>query len=152
MTRIDLHATDVGVRRQDFMAMPLPMSEAERFHVISLSLVLNYVPDAVGRGEMLLRTTKFLLQSTEGPARLLPSLFLVLPAPCVTNSRYLTEARLVDIMQSLGYALTAKKQSSKLLYYLWRFCAADVRDARAFAKVELYPGKRRNNFAIVRAR
>ncbi|KAI9747179.1 MAG: hypothetical protein M1815_004543 [Lichina confinis] len=158
VTRIDLHATDAGIRRQDFMTMALPTSDAERFHMISLSLVLNYVPDAVARGDMLLRTTEFLLREStddDGPARLSPSpspsLFLVLPAPCVTNSRYLTEARLVDIMRSLGYVLTTKRQSSKLLYYLWRFRAADFRDTCAFAKVELHPGKRRNNFAIVRA-
>ena len=51
---------------------------------------------------------------------LLPALFLVLPLPCVDNSRYLTEEHLTAIMHSLGYVKTRAKRTAKLWYSLWR--------------------------------
>lgn len=90
MTRIDLNSQGPGIEQQDFMQRPIPTSDEHRFDLISLSLVLNYVPDAPGRGEMLRRLTKF-LRRPESPdidgATSLPALFLVLPLPCVDNSR-----------------------------------------------------------------
>lgn len=152
MTRIDLQAQSAHIQQEDFMERPRPPTDEQRFDIISLSLVLNYVPDPVGRGDMLQRTTDFLRtrSSTEKSMDFFPSLFLVFPAPCITNSRYLTEERLQEIMGSLGYTPLKRKQSSKLLYYLWRYDAAGFLEDRALAKVELNPGKRRNNFAIVR--
>ncbi|KKK26741.1 nucleolus protein [Aspergillus rambellii] len=55
VTRIDLNSQEPGILKQDFMERRLPSSDDDRFHIISLSLVLNYVPDPVGRGEMLKR-------------------------------------------------------------------------------------------------
>ncbi|VVT51534.1 uncharacterized protein SAPINGB_P003128 [Magnusiomyces paraingens] len=51
-----------------------------------------------------------------------PCLFFVLPAPCVTNSRYLTEDHLTEIMHSIGYTKLLKhKVTNKLAYWLWSF-------------------------------
>ena len=47
---IDLHARVVGVREQDFLQMNVAV-EACQWDAISLSLVLNFVPDAKDRGE-----------------------------------------------------------------------------------------------------
>ncbi|KAH7393215.1 putative methyltransferase-domain-containing protein [Cadophora sp. MPI-SDFR-AT-0126] len=151
MERIDLNSQAEGIKQQDFMERPLPLEGIEQFNLISLSLVLNYVPDAVGRGKMLLRTLNFLraVPSSEGLAAFLPSLFLVLPAPCVTNSRYLDEAKLENIMQSLGYVEVKKKLSNKLVYYLWRKDASKPQPTVPFKKEELRSGGSRNNFAIV---
>ncbi|OQE31567.1 hypothetical protein PENSTE_c001G07619 [Penicillium steckii] len=104
VSRIDLNSQEPGILKQDFMERPLPSTDEERFHVISLSLVLNYVPDATGRGEMLKRCVKF-LTSKCCPISLPPTLFLVLPVACVDNSRYLTEERLNDILANLGFHL-----------------------------------------------
>jgi hypothetical protein len=52
---------------------------------------------------------------------MLPGLFLVLPAPCVTNSRYLDEERLEAMMRGLGYTRVRRKMSLKLVYYFWRW-------------------------------
>lgn len=150
MTRIDLNSQHPGIRKQDFMKMEFPVTETDKYDLLSLSLVLNYVPDPEGRGAMLQRTCHFLSAHGEGGAthELLPSLFLVLPAPCVTNSRYLDEGRLVDIMKSLGYSLSRRKLSSKLMYFLWCF-NAKPKAATSFKKQEINPGKTRNNFTIV---
>ncbi|KAK1751843.1 putative methyltransferase-domain-containing protein [Echria macrotheca] len=151
--RIDLRSQEEGILQQDFMQRPLPTDSSEKFDILSLSLVLNFVPDAKLRGDMLRRTIEFLHQpgryvSTPDRAHDFPSLFLVLPAPCVTNSRYLTEEHLVCIMSSLGYSQVASKTTKRLVYYLWK------RDSRQqtgeqFTKKELRSGSSRNNFAII---
>lgn len=153
--RIDLNSQAEGIMQQDFMERPLPKDSSEKFDIISLSLVLNFVPDAVGRGEMLERTLKFLRSPSfddldENLTASFPSLFLVLPVSCVTNSRYLDEARLEAIMRSLGYAKVHQKLTKKLAYYLWK--ATDLGPRKwmeSFKKVEIRAGKIRNNFAVV---
>lgn len=152
--RIDLNSQVEGITQQDFMERPLPKDTLERFEIISLSLVLNYVPDATERGEMLKRTLKFLRspleEAQENLGASFPSLFLVLPVSCVTNSRYLDDPRLEAIMQSLGYVKIHQKLSNKLAYYLWK--ATDLvpeKRTESFKKVEVRAGKMRNNFAII---
>jgi 25S rRNA (adenine2142-N1)-methyltransferase len=152
MERIDLRSQAGGIIEQDFMERPLPRDAKEQFDIISLSLVLNYVPDAIGRGQMLLRTLEFLKapQYPEGGFRdVFPGLYLVLPAPCVTNSRYMDEAKLEMIMDSLGYIMVKKKLSNKLVYYLWRAVSGENMKRVSFKKVEIRSGKDRNNFSIV---
>lgn len=150
--RIDLNSRHPSIETQDFMERPLPEKDHEKFDIISLSLVLNYVSLPTGRGAMLRRTTEFLrdrsfAQADSPLARLFPSLFLVLPAPCVTNSRYLNEDRLAEIMNCLGYVLIRSKLSAKLSYQLWRLNGGGTR--HGVLKKEVNPGKSRNNFAIV---
>lgn len=154
VTRIDLNAQEPGILQQDFMERPLPKSDAERFHIISLSLVLNYVPDPATRGRMLLRTTQFLLPMASMPKEgddddVLPCLFLVLPAACVLNSRYFTEERLQEIMSSLGYTILQRKVTTKLVYYLWRWQGITAASVPAtFRKELLNDGRTRNNFTV----
>ncbi|KAI5803164.1 putative methyltransferase-domain-containing protein [Geopyxis carbonaria] len=155
VTRIDLNSRDTAIQSQDFMERPLPKSAEEKFDIISLSLVLNYVPEASGRGEMLRRTAKFLHEKSsmdlEDPlAQIFPSLFLVLPAPCVTNSRYFNESKLEEIMGSIGYIMVKRKLSMKLVYSLWRLSdVGAVKQKKKVKKTEVNPGKTRNNFAVV---
>ncbi|KAF8472465.1 putative methyltransferase-domain-containing protein [Kalaharituber pfeilii] len=152
VTRIDLHSQHPDILAQDFMKRPLPTNTEEKFDIISLSLVLNYVPTPTQRGEMLLRTTAFLQRRTyHDPSLsiLFPSLFLVLPAPCITNSRYLNEQRLEEIMNSLGYSKCRQKLSTKLLYQLWVLRNQPCPNVVKFKKEEVNKGQNRNNFAIV---
>lgn len=154
--RIDLHSSHPSILEQDFMMRPLPNSDEERFDIVSLSLVLNYVATPGERGEMLKRTTAFLRTGERsqrgeeeelGKGERLPLLFFVLPLPCVRNSRYLTEEHLRGIIQSLGYGLRHSKRTSKLFYSLWHFDPARVA-LREFKKTELSPGHAKNNFCI----
>lgn len=158
VTRIDLNSRHPSIQTQDFMHRPLPTDDAQRFDIISLSLVLNYVSLPAARGEMLRRTTEFLryhpasLDQDSLMTDFFPSLFLVLPAPCVMNSRYLDERRLADIMVSLGYCLVKSKLSAKLIYQLWKLgseVAGTTASPTEFIKEEVNPGRTRNNFAIV---
>jgi 25S rRNA (adenine2142-N1)-methyltransferase len=151
ITCIDLHSQHPTIETQDFMERPIPNSDEEKFDIISLSLVLNYVPDAVARGEMLRRTCKFLRlgkQSKEAEENsTIPALFLVLPAPCVMNSRYLTEEHLTLIMDTLGFVLMHNKLSAKLVYYLWRYQSGGTH--KPVPKKSLRAGGNRNNFCMI---
>jgi 25S rRNA (adenine2142-N1)-methyltransferase len=157
--RIDLNSQGDGILQQDFMERPLPKSAAEQFDIISLSLVLNYVPDAPGRGEMLKRTCQFLdtrhrIDRDAAVQAVFPALFLVLPASCITNSRYMDEGRLGEIMGSLGYVLLQRKQTAKLVYYLWQLKSLPSEGrtktkSRKFPKKEVNPGAGRNNFSVI---
>lgn len=154
--RIDLNSQEKGILQQDFMTRPLPRRKAggsETFHLVSLSLVLNYVSDPQQRGDMLKRTAQFLNHefpaSFQGIHNTNPCLFLVLPAACVQNSRYLTEQRLLQIMKSIGYLLVKQKESNKLIYQLWEHPGDMNVDTQSFKKQELNPGRNRNNFAII---
>ena len=156
MERIDLHSRHPDILEQDFMQRPIPKEGdigEKGFDVVSLSLVVNYVGDAVGRGEMLRRVSKFLrpnrAEGEKDRQGLLPALYLVLPAPCVENSRYMDEERLECVMRTLGYVKVRKKMSQKLVYYLWRFEVVTGQLVKKFNKDKLRKGKERNNFAIV---
>jgi 25S rRNA (adenine2142-N1)-methyltransferase len=156
---IDLRSNARGIEEQDFMTLSTDQAwkGTTGYDVLSLSLVVNFVGDPSGRGEMLKRTTRF-LSSTQSPigenqtavSPSLPALFLVLPLPCVDNSRYLDEIKLSAILGSLGYAKEKAKRSNKLYYSLWHYHAANaIRPAVQFKKVELRTGSDRNNFCIV---
>jgi len=170
ITRIDLNSQEDGIMQQDFMRRPLPTGEKDQFDIVCLSLVVNYVADARVRGDMLRRVGNFLVNSsvhilpehdenheldaaksgskqTDAALHAFPALWLVLPAPCVTNSRYLTSSRLVQIVTSMGYVQTQAKLSAKLAYYLFRWTGD--KKQQAFPKLEVNPGKARNNFVIL---
>ena len=151
--RIDLNSQEPGILKQDFMERSLPASTTECFDIISLSLVLNFVPDPIARGDMLRRTTEFLRKpspASKEDGHPFPSLFLVLPRSCVLNSRYCTEERLEQIMASLGYVKLESKTTQKLVYYLWRLGpSASAARKQNFPKKEVNGGPKRNNFAII---
>ena len=152
MERIDLHSQHSLIKEQNFMERPIcaiEVLEQEGFDIVSLSLVMNFVGDAGERGEMLRRVASFLRPYSGRKVGAFPSLFLVLPAPCVTNSRYLDEERLEAIMESLRYKRVKRRMSSKLVYYLWTYETGKAVRSQAFNKSEIRSGKSRNNFAIV---
>lgn len=156
--RIDLRSNAPNeIEEQDFMTLPHTLWQGSpSYDVLSLSLVVNFVGDPRGRGLMLQRTTKFLLLSTGGGEgterqRLLPALFLVLPLPCVDNSRYLDEDRLREIMEALGYEERRVKRTNKLYYSLWQLVSRQeqIRPRKDLSKKqELRSGRDRNNFCI----
>lgn len=150
---IDLNSQEPGIQEQDFMERPPPDDESEKFDIISLSLVLNFVPDAAARGKMLQRTLSFLhdlpdAATTPETSSVFPVVFMVLPRSCVDNSRYMTEKRFQEIMNALGYSRTQRKMTQKLAYSLWRKGGTPTTMTAKFPKQEVNPGRTRNNFVI----
>lgn len=150
--RIDLNSQAPEIQKQDFMERPLPVYDNDRFDIISLSLVLNFVPDTAGRGRMLQRTTAFLREppnTLKSDPGLFPSIFIVLPRSCILNSRYCSEKLFEEIMTSIGYSQVKSKITEKLIYTLWRRDKLGSASTQIFPKKEINPGPKRNNFAIV---
>lgn len=146
--RIDLNSQHPLIKEQDFLKMVPPVTDSGKFDVLSLSLVLNYVPEKSDRGKMLELTTLFLRNQERESC--FPSLFLVLPAPCVVNSRYFSENRLSEIMEYLGYRLSKRKETSRIMYWLWVFDHDKKKSKKhdSFKKELLNDGKNKNNFCI----
>ncbi|KAI9202360.1 putative methyltransferase-domain-containing protein [Polychytrium aggregatum] len=144
VTAIDLNPQCLLVKRQDYFERPFPETDDEKFHVVCMSLVINFVGDVAKRGEMLVRTLPFLYP--EG------LFYIVIPLPCVTNSRYMTHDHFVGLMGQIGFDLIEFHHATKVAYYLFRKSAdSDSVDPSGVAlkKVEINPGPGRNNFAIV---
>lgn len=146
-TPIDLHARVPGVREQDFLLMD-EQAEAGRWDLISLSLVLNFVPDAKDRGRMLRMCRSFLR-----PQGLL---FVALPLPCVLNSRYLTLDHFKQLCECVGLRCVEEKwkEGGKMVYFLFErtpeATPTGLGDAAAFARKRvLVEGPSRNNYSVL---
>jgi len=149
---IDLRSRHPSIREQDFLRMlDTPEDEAshrESWDGISLSLVVNFVPDARDRGRMLCIAFKML--KADG------LLFLALPLPCVSNSRYMTFEHLELLMRAIGFEKLRErwKVGGKMAYWLFRKCAlpngCQERAIVGFEKKNvLREGRQRNNFCIL---
>lgn len=149
VTRIDLNSQNERlIQQQDFMERPLPDSPSEKFDMISCSLVLNYVPDHRIRGQMLLRFTKFLNEPKNGFE---PKVFVVLPLPCVSNSRYFDNNRFLEMMQYLGFHKEEYHEAKKVAYWLFSWGGSKAMKKipkGTFKKTEIKSGQSRNNFCI----
>lgn len=145
-TPIDLRSRHQSIREQDFLLMDEDENR-EKWDIISLSLVLNFAPDAQDRGRMLRLAHSMLRQDG--------LLFLALPLPCILNSRYLTPEHLDGLLHTIGLSIIKSrwKEGGKMAYWLLRKSAMMApRAANSTTpyhrKTELRKGKR-NNFAIL---
>ena len=92
---------------------PLPADDEERFDVVGLCLVLNFAGDLNDRGAMLVRAAELLVPRG--------FLYLVLPASCVSNSRYLDHDHLRRILASVGFDdVVRQRDTAKLTFWLVR--------------------------------
>ncbi|AQZ09637.1 YBR141C [Zygosaccharomyces parabailii] len=147
VTRIDLESSQPGIVKQDFMQRQLPRSEEDRFDLISCSLVLNFVPTPLQRGQMCERFASFLLSHSSTAY-----LFVVLPLPCISNSRYMDKEHYLDLMGCLNYSLVKYHEAKKLCYMLLRHggqSTEHVKRDRFTKKDKLHNGPNMNNFCII---
>lgn len=131
--RIDLNSQNPRILKQDFMTM-----KPEKFDVISLSLVVNYVPNARERGQMLKRAHSFL--NTDG------MLFFVLPRACTDNSRYTNDKIIQQVFRSVGFEQLETTKTTKLVYFLLK--KSKGTDESVPKKVQK-EGSSLNNFCII---
>ncbi|KAF9459366.1 nucleolus protein [Collybia nuda] len=142
-TPMDLRSRHPSILEQDFLLL----NENEHFtswDVISLSLVLNFVPEPKDRGHMLRLAHSLLVPDGY--------LFLALPLPCVSNSRYLNFQHLKALMTAIGFLeLRDKwKEGGKMVYWLYqKRTATHISLDNFHKKVSLRNGNRRNNFCIL---
>jgi 25S rRNA (adenine2142-N1)-methyltransferase len=149
-TAMDLRARAPEIIEQDFLtldvSLPSPAGHRARWDVIALSLVLNFVPLPSDRGRMLR-----VAHSALAPRGLL---FLALPAPCVQNSRYLTNEHLLELLQAAGFEKAQERcrPGGRMAYWLLRKVEPGLTEEQArarFGKQILRTGNDRNNFCVV---
>ncbi|KAF8126523.1 putative methyltransferase-domain-containing protein [Boletus edulis] len=140
-TPLDLRSTHPSIIEQDLLTMNVD-EHTERWDVISLSLVVNFVPDPKDRGRMLILAHTFLRPSG--------LLFLALPSPCVENSRYMSFERLQSLMSTIGFVAMEKKwrQGGKMAYWLYRKTRGEG-TLEKFEKKSVCRLGARNNFCIL---
>ncbi|THH06266.1 hypothetical protein EW145_g4198 [Phellinidium pouzarii] len=109
---IDLRSRHPLIAEQDFLRMDQE-KHACAWDAVSLSLVVNFVPEPRDRGRMLRYAYNML--HDDG------LLFLALPLPCVSNSRYLTFERLESLMRHIGFEPLRErwKAGGKMVYWLF---------------------------------
>lgn len=79
-------------------------------------------------------------------------LFIVLPLPCVSNSRYTTIESFNRLVSDIGFELVHERwrPNGKVAYWLWRWSDKMTLDLREWNKKKIRnDGKTRNNFAIL---
>jgi len=76
-------------------------------------------------------------------------LYIVLPLPCLTNSRYLSHERLTAILGSTGWDVVRKHDSARLTYWLVRRSETGP-DGVEWKREQVRTGAGRNNFCLVR--
>jgi len=142
-TPIDLHSRHPSILKQDFLLLD-ETEHRGKWDSISLSLVLNFVPDARDRGRMLRLAYNIL--SKDG------HLFVALPLPCVANSRYLNFAHLKALMEAVGF-LELKcrwRREGKMVYWLYqKWQDPPLAHDENFGKKILLCQGNRNNFCIL---
>lgn len=109
---LDLHSRHPKIAKQDFLALGLETHQ-ESYDVICNAMVLNCVPTAALRGEMLRRCHQFL--KDDG------ILFLSLPKRClqIADMRLPSKGLFVEfrsLMSLLGFRLMKQKVSEKIYY------------------------------------
>ncbi|WBW71214.1 rRNA (adenine) methyltransferase activity Bmt2 [Schizosaccharomyces osmophilus] len=140
VTRIDLHSSHPLIQEQDVLTRSPKQGQ---FHGISCSLVLNFAPPNL-RAQILWKCSQLLLPPNSTHP---PWFFLVLPAPCVTNSRYMDGATLHSILHHFGFTLRYSSISKKIAYYLYAYdhpCSTNL----SWKKKIVHDGPSRNNFFI----
>ncbi|KAK1229086.1 25S rRNA (adenine2142-N1)-methyltransferase [Marasmius sp. AFHP31] len=144
-TPIDLNSRHPSILEQDFLLMD-EEKNTDKWDIISLSLVVNFVPDTTDRGRMLRLAHRMIV-----PDGLL---FLALPLPCLTNSRYLNFEHFKDLMNFIGFEEihTKWKAGGKMVYWLYRKSSATPSETSTpdkFKKKSVLRTGNRNNFAVL---
>ncbi len=140
VTAIDLNPRHPSVQKMDFFYLPFATLE-QRFQAVVLSLVLNFVGDKRKRGLMLKHAYNVLL-----PGGLL---FIIIPSACVNNSRYITHALFVEILEGIGFVHKEHSMSNKLAFYVFERPLVDRPHSFSFKPRVVQHGTTRNNFSLI---
>ncbi|XP_078618952.1 uncharacterized protein LOC144886285 [Branchiostoma floridae x Branchiostoma japonicum] len=136
-TAIDLNPQTDRVTKADFF--DYQVEEGCEYDVVVLSLVINFVGDPKKRGDML----RHCCQVTKENGHL----FVVLPLPCLSNSRYLTHQLFSDMLDCLGFQKLGCHDSKRLSFLM--FQRTGKRRSKSFPKQVVRTGPSHNNFSIV---
>lgn len=134
-TAIDLNPQNSSVIKADFLTLPCHV----QYDVVVLSLVINFEGDCRRRGDMLRLCSKIVIKDG--------LLFIVLPLPCVENSRFLNKELFLSMTSSLGFNVVSEHCSRKLYFLMLKNNGKS--NMKEFPRKTLKSGKNCNNFTII---
>ncbi|KXN90493.1 25S rRNA adenine-N(1) methyltransferase [Leucoagaricus sp. SymC.cos] len=146
-TPIDLRSQHPDIQEQDFLLLD-PVQHENKWDVVSLSLVVNFVPDSRDREQFegrMLRLANVIIKDNG-------FLFLALPLPCLANSRYMSFEHLNRLMGALGFLELKRrwKEGGKMAYWLYqKQRKPQTQDFEPFTKKIILRNGNRNNFNIL---
>ena len=145
---IDLHCMDRRIEKADFLKIPVNHADIDqRYDVIVCSMVLNCVPTALARGEMICRLYHFLRPDGY--------LFLTIPRTCLALSPYMDKQQFANMLTTVGFEIKEMKESPKIAFYLCQRVSPDnIRTRKWDDKWSMLQTIRRgkkfnNDFAVV---
>ena len=143
---IDLHSMHDRIEESDFLSLPLLFdSRSQRYDVIVCSMVLNCVPTALKRGDMLLRIVHFLR-----PGGLV---YITVPKTCLNLSPYFDSNRFTQLLQYIGLdVLDQKKETPKVFFFVGQKSSGSIDErTKEWQKAsKIRRGRKfQNNFAIL---
>ncbi|KAI0256510.1 hypothetical protein BJV78DRAFT_1117288 [Lactifluus subvellereus] len=146
VTAIDLHPRHPSILEQDFLLMDHQSKHRGAWDIISLSLVLNFIPDGKDRGRALIQAHSMLRSGG--------LCFLSLPLPCVNNSRYMTLEHMRELMDMIGFSQLEErwKPGGKMIYWLYQkrpLQRAESRVDERFSRKKVLRQGDRNNFCVL---
>ncbi|CAM9190270.1 unnamed protein product [Ascophyllum nodosum] len=109
---IDLKSQHPRIEERDFFSL----KPSEEYDVVSSSMVINCIPTAKQRGEMLKGYRKHLRPGGH--------LFLMLPVLCLTKSTRTTRASFEETLKAVGFRIRETRDSPKVAF----FCAMAVEE------------------------
>jgi 25S rRNA (adenine2142-N1)-methyltransferase len=110
-----------------------------KYDIVVLSLVINFEGDPYKRGEMLKLCTRIIAEDGY--------LFVVLPLPCVMNSRFFSKGLFLTMTESLGFDVKAQHSSQRL--YFAMFQNTGKVNSKSFPRKNVRKGDGHNNFSIL---
>ncbi|KAG5718665.1 UPF0657 nucleolar protein [Termitomyces sp. T112] len=141
-TPLDLRSRHPSIIEQDFLQLDVT-AHRNKWDILSLSLVLNFVPEPKDRGRMLLIAHDILIPNGH--------LFLALPFACVNNSRYLDLRNLESLLAAIGFTKVKEKwkEGRKMAYWLFQKAEPSGLSPEIFGKKSVLRQGNRNNFCIL---
>lgn len=135
---IDLRPCLPSIEQADF----LKLEPSAAFDVMVCAMVLNCVPNAKGRGQMLLQMRDHLRPGGHA--------FVVIPLRCLQDSPHMTPKHFQDALVAAGFKVKRKKVSPKLAFF---FLEASSRSEAALSKFDdpdkvIARGHKTNEFAL----
>ncbi|CEG44036.1 25S rRNA (adenine(2142)-N(1))-methyltransferase, Bmt2 [Plasmopara halstedii] len=133
---IDLKSRHERIEQCDFFSL----KPAGEFQIVVSSMVLNCVPGAVKRGQMLRLYREHLMDGG--------LLFLMLPLLCLRHSKFMTYSRFTKILEAVGFRVRETKDSPKVAFFCLERTEIFNKDA-SFPHKLLVSGNKRNDFSVV---
>lgn len=137
VTSIDLFSSDERVQNADFFEY----ENEQLFDAVVLSLCVNFVGCPRRRGLMISRAAGMLPQGG--------FVFLVLPGACVTNSRYVDEDIVKEVLGACGMETVEIGYEGKLFLAIARRREGVAMRIKGVGRRLVRGGKDRNNFSII---